>query len=358
MSGRGRGRRAGLVGAAVGLVAVGVGAGLAAERLAVGRIRLKPDPDAREPFGQLEGRSRVVLADDGVPLHVEEVGPPEAPLTVIFSHGYALETACWHYQWLGLSEADGPGRLVFWDQRSHGRSGRSTKEHSTIEWCGDDLLRVIQEVAPTGPLVLVGHSMGGMTVMALAERHPELFADRVVGVALIATSPGRLSELTLGIPARVAKLVKPLTGKTVEQLGRRADLVERGRRVGSDLGFLLTKRYAFGGPVAPSLVEFVERMIAAVPIDVIADFYPTFDDHDKLEALHVLHGIETLILVGDEDLVTPRAHSEQMLESLPEAELVVIPGAGHLVQLERPSLVNLHLRALCARAARAAGLAA
>ena len=353
-----RARRAGLIGAAAGLVAAGVGAGLAAERLAVGRVRLRPDADAREPFGRLTGRDRVVLADDGVPLQVTEVGPADAPLTVVFSHGYALQSACWHYQWLGLSEADGPGRLVFWDQRSHGRSGRSTKEHSTIEWCGADLARVIAEVAPEGPLVLIGHSMGGMTVMALADRHPELFRDRVVGVALMSTSPGRLSELTLGIPARAAKLIKPLTGKTVEQLGRRPALVERGRRVGSDLGFLLTRRYAFGGPVAPSLVEFVEQMIAAVPIDVIADFYPTFDDHDKLAALGVLQGIETLVLVGDEDLVTPRSHSDQIVDSLPSAELVVVPGAGHLVQLERPSLVNLHLRALCARAARAAGLAA
>jgi pimeloyl-ACP methyl ester carboxylesterase len=353
-----RARRVGLIGAAAGLVAAGVGAGLAAERLAVGRARLKPDADAREPFGRLEGRARVVLADDGVPLHVAEVGPQDAPLTVVFTHGYALELACWHYQWQGLSEADGPGRLVFWDQRSHGRSGRSTREHSTIDWCGEDLARVIAEVAPSGPLVLVGHSMGGMTVMALADRYPELFRERVVGVALMSTSPGKLSELTLGIPARMAKLIKPLTGRTVEQLARRKVLVERTRRVGSDLGFLLTRRYAFGGPVAPSLVEFVEQMIAAVPIDVIADFYPTFDDHDKLGALDVLHGIETLVLVGEDDLVTPSAHSEQIVAALPEAELVVVPAAGHLVQLERPSLVNLHLRALCARAARAAGLAA
>lgn len=353
-----RKRRVGLIGAAVGLAAAGVGVGLAAERLAVGRVRLKPDPEAREPFGALQGRARTVLADDGVPLHVEEVGPADAPLTVVFTHGYALELASWHYQWRDLSEAGGPGRLVFWDQRSHGRSGRSPREHSTIEWCGADLRRVIEEVAPDGPLVLIGHSMGGMTVMALADAHPELFRERVAGVALLSTSPGKLSELTLGIPARVARLIKPLTGHTIEQLGRRRDLVEKGRRVGSDLGFLLTKRYAFGGPVAPSLVEFVERMIAATPIDVIADFYPTFDDHDKLEALHVLHGIETLILVGDADLVTPEEHSEQMVEALPEAELVIVPGAGHAVILERPSLVNLHLRALCARAARAAGLAA
>ena len=75
--------------------------------------------------------------------------------------------------------------MVFWDQRSHGRSGRSDLTHATIDQLGDDLLAVLEATtAPGRPVVLVGHSMGGMTIMALADRHPELFGDRVVGVAL------------------------------------------------------------------------------------------------------------------------------------------------------------------------------
>src|SRR3954471_18630957 len=85
------GRRAGLVGALLGVVAAGAAAGVTAERYAVGRMRLRPDARAREPFGTLRGHSRAVVADDGVTLHVEEVGDPDAPLTLIFCHGFSLE---------------------------------------------------------------------------------------------------------------------------------------------------------------------------------------------------------------------------------------------------------------------------
>ena len=94
----------------------------------------------------------------------------------MFVHGYTQEMAVWHYQRKALA-ADNPGRLVFYDQRSHGRSGRGAPERSTIDQLGRDLRVVLDEVAPTGPVVLVGHSMGGMTIMALADAWPELFGD-------------------------------------------------------------------------------------------------------------------------------------------------------------------------------------
>src|SRR3954470_23594666 len=157
------GHRAGVIGAAVGLAAAAAAAGATVERYAVGRLRLRPDARAREPFGALRGLSRAVVADDGVTLHVEEVGDPDAPLTLIFCHGFSLEMASWHYQWRDLSGRDTPGRMVFWDQRGHGRSGPSTPDHSTIEWLGKDLRRVIEVTAPDGPVIVIGHSMGGMT---------------------------------------------------------------------------------------------------------------------------------------------------------------------------------------------------
>ena len=68
-------RVTGAVGLAAGAAAAGAGAILAVERIAVGRPRLRPDPAADEPFGQLRGRGLTVLADDGVPLHTEINGP-------------------------------------------------------------------------------------------------------------------------------------------------------------------------------------------------------------------------------------------------------------------------------------------
>lgn len=344
-------QRLGLVGAVAGAVAIGAAAGLAAERYAIGRVRLAEDPEAGEPFFRLPAdRVRRVVADDGVPLHVEEVGPEHAPLTVVFCHGYTMQLASWHFQRKALAE-EGLGKLVFWDQRSHGRSGRSRPEHATIDQLGRDLHAVVEACAPTGKVVLVGHSMGGMTIMALADGHPELFGDRVVGVALLATSPGKLAEVTFGLPAVFSGVNRRVLPFVTRGMRGRPELFDRGRRLGTDLAFLAARRGGFGSKnVPPSLVELTERMIAETPADVIAEFYDTFVDHDKLHALPVLDDVETLVLVGSEDVVTPVAHSREIAAQLPRAQLVVLEGAGHMVQLERHALVTLQLRALIRRA--------
>ena len=153
----------GLVGLGIGLAATGVGTllGLAAERAAVAR-RIRPRPEVADdgrggpPLGSLRGEPRVVISGE-VPLHVEVDELPggiddPSPLTVVLSHGYALTLDSWHYQRLALR---GRYRLVFWDQRGHGRSGTGPEGSSTIDQVGEDLAAVIDEVAPTGPLVLL-----------------------------------------------------------------------------------------------------------------------------------------------------------------------------------------------------------
>ena len=339
--------------AALGLATVGGAAGYAAERYLVGRLRNGDDPAAGEPFGRLPGRHLLVETDDGVPLHVEEAGDPNAPLTVVFCHGYVFESASWHYQRRDLPGLlSVPARVVAYDQRAHGRSGPAPAETCTIDQLGRDLARVLDEVAPTGAVALVGHSMGGMTVMALADQRPELFdGDRVLAVALVSTSAGRLAELTFGLPAAVGGVknrVMPWLTQTVKQYPRLAD---RSRRVaGNDIAFLLTRRIGFGtDPVPPSLVTFVESMVARTPSEVVAAFYDTFTNHDKLAALPVLDGVETLVLAGATDLVTPADHSRAIAESVPHARLVVVQGAGHNVMLERHEVVTRELAELVER---------
>nr|BFE86230.1 hypothetical protein GCM10020093_088310 [Planobispora longispora] len=185
-------RRVGIAGAVVGVTSAGVAAAALAKRYAVGRIRLRPDPEASEPLGELRGRRVTITTSDGVELHAEADGPEEAPLTVVFCHGYTLNLDSWHYQRRDLRDYH---RLVLWDQRCHGLSQRCAAEDSTIDRLGEDLFEVLEKLVP-GPCVLVGHSMGGMTIMALADRHPELFGDRIKGVALIATSAGKLAEVS------------------------------------------------------------------------------------------------------------------------------------------------------------------
>src|SRR5690242_21489209 len=114
-------RITGIAGVATGVIAAGAGAVLAAEKIAVGRQRMRPDPEAGEPLGELRGRPLTVLASDGAALHTEIDGPDDAPVTVIFCHGYALNQDIWHYQRRDLADL---GRLVFWDQRGNAGRGR------------------------------------------------------------------------------------------------------------------------------------------------------------------------------------------------------------------------------------------
>jgi pimeloyl-ACP methyl ester carboxylesterase len=344
------GRTAGLIGAAVGVLAAGAAAGVAVERQVIGRRSGQQKQLEAEPFGSLRGTPHIFTADDGVELYVEidelkrsrrpapprrRLGrklplPPE-DLTVVFAHGYGLNMDAWHFERRDLA---GIGTMVFYDQRSHGRSGRSPKDGVSIDQLGKDLYGILQRYAPTGPVILIGHSMGGMTIMALAQQHPELFGDRVIGVGLCSTSAGRLDEVPIIFPGQLGRLARALATPTVSVLARIPDVVERSRKAGTDISFLLTRKYSFGSEVPPAFTEFVNEMIAATPIEVIADFYPIFALHDKYEALEPLQKVECVVIGGDKDHLTPFAHAEEIVRRVPGAELVEVRNCGHLGLIE------------------------
>ncbi|MFJ4687411.1 alpha/beta fold hydrolase [Streptomyces sp. NPDC088789] len=362
----------GIAGAAIGVLAAGAAAGVAIERMTVGRgIRQKARLalDSTGPYGSLRGTPGRAHADDGTELYyeVDEVEPAEAltprrrrlfgrkaplPVTVVFSHGYCLNQDSWHFQRAALR---GVVRTVHWDQRSHGRSARGVAqierdEAVSIDQLGRDLRAVLDAAVPEGPIVLVGHSMGGMTVMALADQFPELIRDRVVAVALVGTSSGRLAEVSFGLPVAGVNAVRRVLPGVLKALGQQADLIERGRRATADLFAGIIKRYSFASrDVDPAVARFAERMIEATPIDVVAEFYPAFTDHDKVEALERFTGLPVLVLAGVKDLVTPSEHSEAVADRLPDAELVLVPDAGHLVMLEHPEVVTDRLADLLTR---------
>jgi pimeloyl-ACP methyl ester carboxylesterase len=274
--------------------------------------------------------------------------------TLLFTHGFCLPQDSWHYQ---RAEFSATHRMVFWDQRGHGRSDRPPRDEEgkgrdkpvTIEQLGEDLYSVLEATCPEGPVILMGHSLGGMTLMALAAQHPELFGDRIVGAALISTSAGRFEDVAFGLPRPSAKLLHRTTPAMLELLARQTGLVERGRALGGDLGLVLTRRYAFGSEVPESVVRFTQDLIQSVPIDVIADFYPVFGKLDYSETIPVFDRVPTLVLSGANDLILPVAHSEALADAIPSADYVVIPGAGHVVILEDPDAVGDALRSLVDR---------
>ena len=118
------------------------------------------------------GTQRTVTAPDGARLaifeHPATNGAAQGP-TLVLAHGWTLT----HESWLPVIERlqqTLPVRVVTYDQRGHGRSSAGAPRHP-IHGLGEDLHRIIEALAPEGPLVLAGHSMGGMTIMAYAAEH-------------------------------------------------------------------------------------------------------------------------------------------------------------------------------------------
>ncbi len=338
-------RGAGSAGLGLGVLAVGAAAGWLGERAILRRPLGRDEPAAA--YGTLRSTPRSLVMDDGVELYLEideaRAASAYQGMTVVFMHGYALNLDCWHFQRLAFG---GAVRTVWFDQRGHGRSGRGSAGSHDIDRLGADLAQVIAAAAPEGPVVVVGHSMGGMSVLALADLWPELFDERIVGAGLLCTSSGGLAEVSLGLPRQIGVLVHRAAPALVTALARRPELVERGRRSGSDLGAILTRYYSFATPVPAGVVDFAAEMLAATPLGVVSDYLPTFDAHDKADAVEVLQRCETLILGAKQDLMTPVEHSLAMARVLPGARLKILDPGGHLAILEHPDAVNAELRDL------------
>ncbi|MFF5230073.1 alpha/beta fold hydrolase [Dactylosporangium sp. NPDC000521] len=338
-----RRRKVGIIGAILGVAAAGVAAGVATERYLVHRSKNADDVYADEEFGVWDfDEELTVTTDDGIDLHVEIVNGPEdgaedAP-TLVFVHGFCLDMGTFHFQRRAL---EGKHRMIFYDQPGHGRSGRLHKGEYSLDALGAGLRAVLQAAAPTGRVILIGHSMGGMTIMALAEQVPELFESRVDAVVLISTSAGKLDQVTFGLPEVVAKFRRPLMPIVGLAAPISSNVVDRARRASTDLAWLLTRRYGFGtARPSPALVSYVEKMNTTTSTDVIARYLRTLYTHARLLVLGPLRKVPVLLICGDRDVLTPLTHTREIAAVLPEAELVVVADGGHVVMLEHAEEVN------------------
>ena len=284
---------------------------------------------------------------DGAELHVEVDDGPEP--TVVLVHGF---TARLEEFLLQRETLRGRARTVLYDCRHHGRSRQPGRRvpPTSIDDLGRDLGDVLDAVAPHGPVVLLGHSMGGMTIMALARQRPELFGQRVVGAFLLATSSGGLVEAgPLGLAVRLARRLG-LLQLWLWWFTLWAPALERFRRRGTALGRAWFRHYLFGTDDAdPELVTLVQDLLEQTPLTVTAAFYRTLLDHDEHASLAAMRDIPVTLLVGDSDRLTPASHSRRMAEALPDAELIVVPGAGHSVNITRREVVDGALLRLLAR---------
>lgn len=345
----------GLLGLGVGILAAGAAtaAGVAADRLLKAR-RTAIELGLEVDYDDIPDHEDVVISD-AVPLHMEIDDPVGAKIgerpTVVLSHGYTQHHGVWHFQRKALREAG--FRVVLWDHRGHGLSEQGEESSYTIAQLGRDLHAVITEAAPDGPLILIGHSMGGMAMMAMAEQFPEIIRERVVGAGFVCTSSGALSTLDFGLGKQVGAAVHRLGPGTVARLSARQSTVERVLEIGKDVESYLVHRYSFGSDVPMAVVRYTADMIFETPMSVISAFMPTLVDHERTDVLAEFDGIETLVIHGQQDRIVPRAHADVMVAKMPHAEYIVVENSGHMLPLEHPEIVNTEIVALAERASRA-----
>lgn len=267
------------------------------------------------------GRRRVVRTDDGIALAVREFGDADAPLTVVFVHGHCLHTHSWARLRSHLSRTWGTAvRMVFYDHRGHGESDTAPAHTYTIDQLGHDLDAVLRATVPAGPIVLVGHSMGGMAALAYTRQHPEAVGGRIVGVGLLATAASGITR---------SGLCRFLRHPLVSALQLGVDSMPR-----------------------------VAQWVASAVLDnrtsvaTMSGFLRSLAGFDESASLAALGAIPALVLGGTADLLTPFEHSVAMAANLPSAELVRLHDAGHSVILDQADVVAHALERLVTRAAR------
>jgi pimeloyl-ACP methyl ester carboxylesterase len=242
---------------------------------------------------------------DGGPLHYESAG--SGPTTLVLVHGSGGSAAVWRDQLDGLADV---ARVVALDLPGHGRSGGEAK--ARIEE-SVDVVRELGEALGLDRIVVGGHSMGGAVALAFALAH----AERLAGLALVGTG-ARLRVL----PAIFESLA--------------ADHAAAVRLV-TDL--------AVGAAAPAALKASIHDAVLRAPArSLLADFRAC-DGFDVMPRLGAI-AAPTLVVVGSDDRLTPPKYAELLHQRIPGARLVVVPGAGHYVQLEQPAATTAALREL------------
>lgn len=302
--------------------------------------RIDADPIKPALDAPLKGRPVAVRAGDGTALRVRVYGPEDAP-TIVLVHGWTCAIEFWTLQIQALQDEF---RIVAYDLRGHGKSAPSSGGDYSIDAYRDDLESVLLATVPEGEkAVLVGHSLGAMTIVAWAADRGESLLDRVAAVGLFSTGLGDLVTSSLILPA-------PGVGPRIQQelgqllLGSKAPIPRRA----TPLISRAVRYVALCGAASPATVAFCEQLVLSCPRDVRANTGSSISRIELLDGLDAID-VPTIVLVGREDRLTPPVHAEKMTEALDEAlEMIELPDVGHMAPLEAPERTTQAIRRLVA----------
>ncbi|GAB3690163.1 alpha/beta hydrolase [Corynebacterium nasicanis] len=300
----------------------------------------------REPG--LTGMDRVGTVDnDGVLVHWYEYGDVRAhdsAVTIVFVHGFTLAAESFYLQVNHLREKWPGARILLLDVRGHGQTGKVDPALCTVEGAADDTLAVLRARGAEGPLILVGHSLGGLVVLNLVRRCPDILRGNIAGIVLVATSIEALSDQ--GLPQILASPVADQVYNAVESSPQEA------RKFKEQAALILAPTLAvtvFHRKTDYRIIEFHAAMIHETPLETFVGFFGDLQEHDELAAGEHLQGIPGYVIAGDKDDVTPISQAERLIEVWPEAWLQIPRHAGHMVPLEAPEVLNAAIDRLMIR---------
>ena len=270
----------------------------------------------------------------GVHLNVEIHGPETAP-TVVLVHGWTCSIPFWAPV---ISALRDDMRVVVYDLRGHGASDIPGRGQYSVQALVDDLTSVLDATLPTGQkATLVGHSMGGMTIMAAALRPAIL--SRTSSVLLASTG---FTELTA--TARILPFIrspKRRTRATRQVLGSKLPLGPV-----SPLTRSMLKYGTLGPQSSKQLAAYNASIIHACTRRSRVAWGHVLDNLELSDAVRHLD-VPTAVLTGTVDRLTPPVHAHKIVESLPRCEgLTELPGMGHMTPLEAPDVVVTLIRKL------------
>jgi len=268
-------------------------------------------------WGDVEvGASTTISTPDGAHLAVWEVG--SGP-TVVLPHCWG----CSHAIWIPVARSlvESGHRVVLYDQRGHGESTRGTAPLDLVTLAHD--LTHVLEAKEVRDAVIAGHSMGGMTIMALATYRPEVLHERARAIVLVATAAAESG----GKSARADRLGVLVMGSSLTS-----------RVLRSPQGYAIV-RSAFGDDAVRAQVELTRTLFADCDPSVRAGFLASMNAMNLLEGIATID-LPTTVVVGSKDALTPPARSDAMAEAIRGAHLVTLAGRGHMLPLEDPDAVS------------------
>jgi pimeloyl-ACP methyl ester carboxylesterase len=299
--------------------------------------RLRADPELTRLSSPLRGRTLTARSADGTVLHAEAFGPESGP-TIVLVPGWTELLTSFDYLTRDLIERG--FRVLAYDLRGQGRSGPGHDDDYQIERYGEDLEAVLAAGAPDRARTIVaGHSLGAMSIAAWAVDHD--VRERVSGAALINTGLDGLISNSKLLPAVLPAVVhRPLA--THSFMGNPLPMPP----FSTPLSHAIVRYAAFGPTATDAQVAFYERMLIACSPKVRAAAGLAMAEMDLLHATKRLT-VPTLVVAGAADRLTPPSHSRRIAASLPELErLLVLPGIGHMSQLEAPAELSQALTEL------------